>query len=301
MAAAAVDDPFRHIQRVPEPVLEALAEALDNAHSESERTGRRRKFLTPALDGLLGGSDGGAVIVDVGCGTGATVRHIAKLQGVQQVIGVDPSPYFLGLARKSAEEEGLENVEFVDGVCTDLPLPDRSVDLVICMQLLNHVPAKYHPKTLAEVRRVLKEGGKTLLQDADYASWCLTQGPTDPLFAPVEVLISAWSEGRYLCRQFPKMLEDAGFVPQKLLIQTTVDDCEDSYGFKWILMRAIRLYRAAGCCSEDMAVALETEAKRRVATKQFQCVLTYGACVGYKPATRQLVDSWTTEEESQVS
>mmetsp|Transcript_54428 Transcript_54428/g.100574 ORF Transcript_54428/g.100574 Transcript_54428/m.100574 type:complete len:307 (-) Transcript_54428:224-1144(-) len=297
-----VTDPFQDITHVPENVLNSLAELSDAAQADSEKTGRRRKFLAPALDGLLGGSDAGAVVLDVGCGTGALVRHIAKMPGVRKVIGIDPSPYFLDLARQGVAEDSLQNVEFIEGTSTDLPLSDMSVDLVTCVHLLNHVPTRHHAKTLAEVRRVLKEGGKTMLQDCDYASWSVTRGPTDVLSAPVEVLINAWSEGRYLCRQFPKMLEDAGFVPQKLMVHSTVDDSEDSFGFKYVLMRALRLYRAAGYCSEQLATALAEEAQRRVLTKEFQCVRAYGACVGYKPATRQLaVDSWTTEEESQWS
>lgn len=284
MSMLSINDPYRNILEVPEDVLESLAGEMERRSSVAEIAGMQRKVLTQALQGLCGGSSGGAVVVDVGCGTGVVSRAIAAMSGVHKVIGVDPSPHFIKRARARAKEGGL--AEFVEGTCTALPLPDGSADLLVLLDVLTHVPRTDHRSVMNEARRVLKDGGRILLKDRDLAGWSLTFGPTDSLSAPVETYLSAWSENRYLCRLFPSMLQQASFLPDKLEIYHVLDDAEDSYGFTQILLRSIKMHHTAGKCSAELRDAMVVEAGARLADKTFQCVLTYGACVGYKLAPR---------------
>lgn len=279
-----VEDPYQNIQDVPEDVLESLAVALEARAQEAAVTGLQRKVLGAALQGLCGGSSGGAVVVDVGCGTGAVTRAIAGLPGVSKVIGIDPSPFFLAKARAACSSDSC--VEYCEGVSTDLPLPDGSADLVVFIHVFTHLPLDLHMSSLAEARRVIKEGGRILLKDSDLCSWSLTLGPTDPLTPPVETLLGAWSSTRYLCRMFPSMLESAGFAADKLTVHNVLNDTEDTYGFKYVLLRSIKMFYTTGNCSRELADALVAEAKRRVRDKKFQCLLSYGACIGYKYASR---------------
>lgn len=53
------------------------------------------------------------------------------------------------------------DVKFVDALAT--PFEDGRFDFVIASNMIHHVP--YPPKFLAEVRRILKPGGKLLVQD----------------------------------------------------------------------------------------------------------------------------------------
>jgi len=41
-----------------------------------------------------------AIVLDVGCGTGAVTRVLAEMRGVSEVVGVDPSPIFVEKARE---------------------------------------------------------------------------------------------------------------------------------------------------------------------------------------------------------
>lgn len=274
-------DPYRNIGEVSEDVLESLAKALEARAREASEVGIRDKVLGAA--GVRMGYSGNAVIVDVGCGTGIISRALCAMPGVSQVIGVDPSPFFLDKARASLSSEEASRIEFYQGSSISLPLSDKSADLVVFNHVLTHLdPADYLP-SIIEAYRVLKSGGHIMLKDNDLASWSLTFGPTDPLSAPVETFLSAWGAGRYLCRQFPSLLASAGFVAEKLEVYPIVDDEEDTYGFEYVLLRAIKMHHAMGNCSEEIAAAFTHEAKRRVQERKFQCLLTYGLCFGYKP------------------
>jgi len=97
------------------------------------------------------------VALDAACGTGRHTAHLASLG--HKVIGVDTSPEMLALARDKVPEG-----EFYESDLHDLPLPDDSVDLVVCAIALIHVPDLEPP--LAEFVRVLRPNGHLVISDS---------------------------------------------------------------------------------------------------------------------------------------
>jgi SAM-dependent methyltransferase len=59
------------------------------------------------------------VVLDLGCGTGQLSLPLARR--VRAVVGVDPEPDMLLLARRSAEDQGIANTTWMLGCDTDLP------------------------------------------------------------------------------------------------------------------------------------------------------------------------------------
>src|SRR6266545_4441925 len=96
----------------------------------------------------------GCVAVDVGCGEGMHALSLAERFGFA-VTGVDPVPRHVEVAREAAGSEG---PTFVLGTAESLPIPDASVDLVWCRDVLVHVADL--PSVYAEFRRVLRPGGR---------------------------------------------------------------------------------------------------------------------------------------------
>jgi ubiquinone/menaquinone biosynthesis C-methylase UbiE len=80
-----------------------------------------------------------------------------------RAVGVDMTPAMLDLARASAKEMGLDNVDVHESLIESLPLPDASVDVVISNGVIDLVPDK--DAVFAEIDRVLRPGGR--LQVAD--------------------------------------------------------------------------------------------------------------------------------------
>ena len=99
-------------------------------------------------------------IADLGCGTGALTRALARSGA--RVVGVDRSAAMLRVARREAR--GLPNVELHQGALEALPLADRSCDAALLVLVLSYA-AEVLP-VLREARRVLKPGGRLLAVDA---------------------------------------------------------------------------------------------------------------------------------------
>jgi len=107
----------------------------------------------------------GECILDVGCGTG-TLAIAAKAQVGQAgaVYGVDASPEMLARAEKKAKKAGAE-VLFRSGLAEAVPFEDSFFDAAFSTVMLHHLPAKTRRQCAAEIRRVLKPGGRVLAVD----------------------------------------------------------------------------------------------------------------------------------------
>ena len=128
-----------------------------------------------------------ATVCEIGCGTGAVLRHNASLPSVRHVVGIDPSSIFLSRARSIAS-----SVEYVEAAAQAVPLPEASQDVIVMWTLLAHVPAAKQPAVLAEARRVLRPGSKIVIFDNDVCAWTFGVGEADPIQRAVDALTHAY-------------------------------------------------------------------------------------------------------------
>jgi SAM-dependent methyltransferase len=100
---------------------------------------------------LLADVQPGERVLDLGCGAG---RFVAALRDHgADAVGVDLAEGALERARR--------NVPGAEFLATTAELPDSSVDLVWCSEVLEHVPDT--AGLLSEARRVLRTGGRLLV------------------------------------------------------------------------------------------------------------------------------------------
>jgi len=112
----------------------------------------------------IGPLPAGATIVDIGSGAGTDLLLAALHVGpTGRAIGVDMTEAMRERARRGAAACGLTHVDVREGEATALPVETESVDAVMSNGVLNLVAEKQ--TAIAEIRRILKPGGRAQIAD----------------------------------------------------------------------------------------------------------------------------------------
>lgn len=115
-----------------------------------------QKFTLEAMLSLVSPD---SVIADLGCGTGNAAEYLAS--HVKKIIAIDREPSMLEEAKKRLEK--YDNIEFLIGELTDLPLADGSIDVATVFLVLHHVPEP--AEAILEIARTLSEDGMLMIVD----------------------------------------------------------------------------------------------------------------------------------------
>ncbi|MCL6472968.1 MAG: methyltransferase domain-containing protein [Firmicutes bacterium] len=118
-------------------------------------------FVLDALD-----PQDGDVVLDAGTGPGIYAITIAQRTNNAKVYGVDLSPKFLDIAKKNADEAGLNGqISFVEGDLENLPFDNHHFNKLVCAGAIEAVPDR--KKAAGELYRVLKPGGRAVVIEPD--------------------------------------------------------------------------------------------------------------------------------------
>ena len=231
-------DPYTKIAEQPKDVVESLAETLELRAAEEQQTLLRERWVRSesweiswekggfdqnpekCLDWwaqalttrVLAGTTGRVLEVGivrwfqlshffkVGSGTGAVCRHLAKLPGIQSVLGVDPSPLLV----EKAEALG-GGPEYLVGCGTKLPLGkvaqfstrtatsfsgelwhSCALDDIVArakgrsgQRVVGGEDCLRCSLTNSQILRVLRPGGQLLVFDNDMEGWSMANGKFD--------------------------------------------------------------------------------------------------------------------------
>ena len=106
----------------------------------------------------------GQRVLDIGCGTGALTILVGRLHPQSEVVGLDPDPKALVVAKRKSEEAGVA-VHLNRGFADELPYPPGSFDRVLSSFMLHHLTREEKLGTLREVHQVLRPGGWLCILD----------------------------------------------------------------------------------------------------------------------------------------
>jgi ubiquinone/menaquinone biosynthesis C-methylase UbiE len=147
----------------------------------------------------------GETVLDLGSGGGIDVLLSARRVGPTGfAYGLDMTDEMLALAQENKARSGLSNVAFLKGQIEQIPLPVRSVDVVISNCVINLAADK--GQVLREAFRVLKPGGRFAVSDV------VADGPVP---AGLRGHMEAWVgclAGALEIAEYERMLAEAGFA-----------------------------------------------------------------------------------------
>lgn len=100
-------------------------------------------------------------LLDAGCGTGANILNLHSR--VRNIIGIDFAQGSVERCQKKIDAKRVGNAQVYLGAVTALPLPDRSVDKIICLSVLQYLDDDEVRQALKEFMRVSLPGGIVVL------------------------------------------------------------------------------------------------------------------------------------------
>lgn len=125
-----------------------------------------RERLWRALAVMYAAPQPGQVVLDVGCGTGSTAVLVARVEPAARIVGVDPDPEVLAIARRKANAAGAA-VRWERGMGDRLveSFGAATVDTVVSSLVLHQCPLEMKRAILASMFAVLRPGGKLVIAD----------------------------------------------------------------------------------------------------------------------------------------
>lgn len=163
------------------------------------------------------GPQDGEVILDAGMGPGTYAVKIAKQNPAARVVGVDLSPKFVDIARRAAESQGLDNVEFHVGDLEHLQFGAGTFHKLVCAGAISAVPDRV--KAARELHRVLKDGGTAVIsephkarsrKDRLWLGMLLSLGYISPRLRGLSA--GDWNDYYLDHHEFRRLFAEAGFT-----------------------------------------------------------------------------------------
>jgi SAM-dependent methyltransferase/glycosyltransferase involved in cell wall biosynthesis len=112
-------------------------------------------------------------VLDIACGEGYGSAILAK--SARSVIGVDIATEAV---QHAAHCYRLDNVEFRQGSCAEIPLDKDSVDLIVSFETIEH--HSNHEAMLIEIKRILRPGGVLIISSPDKQAYSVIPSYSNP-------------------------------------------------------------------------------------------------------------------------
>ncbi len=102
------------------------------------------------------------LVLDVGCGTGYSLKWLREKLGTRATFGVDISPH----ASVFWSEQGLDTAAIASA--HQIPFKSEAFDLVTCFDVIYQLPGADAETAISEMHRVLKPGGLLFIREPAY-------------------------------------------------------------------------------------------------------------------------------------
>jgi arsenite methyltransferase len=193
--------------------------------------------------------------LDIGCGPGLLVAEMAEVVGpAGRAEGIDTSADMVAMAEARCAATPWAAVRQANAMA--LPYDDASLDAAAALQVYLYVPEL--PRAFAELRRVLKPGGRIAVLDTDWDSvvWFTEDRPR------MTRVLAAWEEhflDAHLASHLAPVLRDAGFVLEGKSVLPFLNTRFEEATYSSGMARVIRAFVAGrrGITREEAGAWLE--------------------------------------------
>jgi ubiquinone/menaquinone biosynthesis C-methylase UbiE len=194
----------------------------------------------------------GSHVVDLGCGTGNTLRWFADQVGNEgKVTGIDLSADQLAIAKVRAEAGGYRNIRLMEGSAYETGLPRNAFDVVHCRFVLCHLTRPMD--ALREMAALARPGGLVIVFDVDMGG--LFSVPPTPAYQRM----CEWIHARVRLRgsdcllgpKLPRMFLEAGLAaPETALVHPIYLRGERKRLWEYSFLEASTYMLENGICTE---------------------------------------------------
>lgn len=165
----------------------------------------RNKQLVPFRERVIGAAEGR--VLEIGVGSGKNLPFYRT--PAREVLALEPAARLVTMARSAPRATGMP-ISFLEASAEAIPLDHHSVDTIVTTWTLCSIPQA--AAALAEMRRVLRPGGKLLFAEHGLAPDAGVRLWQDRL-TPVSRRIGG---GCHLNRPIRALIEGAGFRIERI-------------------------------------------------------------------------------------
>lgn len=199
----------------------------------------------------------GERVIDVGSGPGLLAVEMAAAVGAEGLVcGIDVSDSMLAVAEARERPAGGAPIEFLAGGAGQIPFPEEHFDVAVSTQVLEYVDDV--PGALAEMRRVLRPGGRLLVLDTDWDSLVWHCGDRERMLR----VLAAWDQhlvDPYLPRTLGASLARGGFEVSETRVVPLLNVGFDPHTYSAGMMELIAAFVVGrdGLTEEDVQAWLD--------------------------------------------
>jgi ubiquinone/menaquinone biosynthesis C-methylase UbiE len=169
----------------------------------------------------LGGKLTGQRVLEIGCGRGVGTEIILERFEAGEVQAFDLDPDMVRLARARLARYPADRVRLFIGDAENIEAADESFDAVVDFGIIHHCPN--WQRAVAEVRRVLKPGGKFFFEE-------VTKQALDRWF--YRTFLEHPTENRFTASQFVAEVESQGIQVGRNSIEWFLGDLVVGVGIR---------------------------------------------------------------------
>jgi len=198
----------------------------------------------------------GDTVIDLGSGAGNDAFVARRATGEKgKVIGIDFSPAMIAKARANVEKLGFNNIEFRQGDIENIPVSDKTANVVISNCVLNLAPNK--KAVFSEIFRVLKSRGHFSISDI------VLEGPLPEKIKTAAEFYAGCVSGALQKDEYLQLIHLAGFngisllkekkitIPDDILLQYISPEELEELKRTGTGIYSITVYAEKPCCDED--------------------------------------------------